>query len=100
MILDAIRASGGTAIAVREARLTEWMRLAARLEGISLCPEAAACVGALEILGSRGMTRPNERVVLFNTGAAQKYVEVLAAELPRIADPSRVDWDQLEAAAA
>src|SRR5439155_25371618 len=50
MMLDAIRASGGTAIAVEERRLSEWLRLAASLEGIPVCPEAAACVGALETL--------------------------------------------------
>jgi threonine synthase len=60
------------------------MELAVSLEGISVCPEAAACVGALEGLTKSGWIRPSDRVVLFNTGAAQKYVEAIAGPLPRI----------------
>src|SRR5262249_44987671 len=41
MMLDAVRASGGCAVAGREGRIVHWMRQAAGLEGISLCPEAA-----------------------------------------------------------
>lgn len=88
MILRAIRASGGRAMAADESRLREWMLLAARNEGISLCPEAAACVGALGRAVAEGTVGPDERVVLFNTGAAQKYVEVLAVDLPTV-DSSR-----------
>ncbi|MEX2173119.1 MAG: threonine synthase [Pirellulaceae bacterium] len=97
MILDAIRHSGGTAIAVLEERLGEWMRLATSLEGIPICPEAAACVGALETLLKTGWIKPHERVVIFNTGAAQKYVEAIAAELPRIDLQSPLDWNRIEA---
>ncbi len=78
MILRAIRASGGRAMAADEQRLPEWMQLVARLEGISLCPEAATCVGTLGRAVAEGLVGADERVVLFNTGAAQKYVEVLA----------------------
>lgn len=98
LILDAVRASGGTAVAVPEEGLRDWMRLAWRLEGIPLCPEAAACVGALVQLRDRGWLRPDQRVVLFNTGAAQKYVEVLDAGLPRIDLTQPIDWDRLAAA--
>jgi threonine synthase len=83
MMLDAIRASGGRAVAVNEGRIYEWMERAAALEGISLCPEAACCVGALERLADEGWIGSDERVVIFNTGAAQKYVEVLTTQLPR-----------------
>ncbi|MFO0867937.1 MAG: threonine synthase [Pirellulales bacterium] len=85
MILDAVRASGGSAVAVAEPQLLSWMRLAASLEGISICPEAAACVGALEKMAREGQIRADERVVVFNTGAAQKYVEALRVDLPRVA---------------
>jgi threonine synthase len=96
MILDAIRESGGTAIAVEESRLIEWLRLATSLEGIPICPEAAACVGALESLVARGWIKPDERVVLFNTGAAQKYVEAITAELPRLDITQPLDWKRIE----
>jgi threonine synthase len=96
MILDAVRASGGTAIAVDEARLKEWMRLAVSLEGIPVCPEAAACVGALAELRHSGWIQPNERVVIFNTGAAQKYVEAIRSDLPQVDIRQPLDWERIE----
>lgn len=98
MILDAVRQSGGTALAVDEAKIREWMRLVASSEGIAICPETAACVGALEQLTQSGWIRPEERVVVFNTGAAQKYVEALACELPRLDISQAIDWDWLSEA--
>lgn len=100
MILDAIRASGGTALAVSESRLSEWLRLAVSLEGIPVCPEAAACVGALELLTKKGWIQPHERVVVFNTGAAQKYVEAIRTSLPRIDLAKSLDWKHIESSAA
>jgi threonine synthase len=97
MILDAIRESGGRGVAVEEGRLVEWMRLACRLEGISICPEAAACVGAVELLAAEGWLRPDERVVIFNTGAAQKYPEALAVKLPRLDKGQPLDWQSIAA---
>src|SRR5262245_16712837 len=98
MILDAIRGSGGTAIAVDERRLNEWLRLAVACEGIPICPEAAACVGALETLTASGWIKPDERVVLFNTGAAQKYVEAIRGDLPRIDLKQPLHWERIAAA--
>src|SRR4029079_12929980 len=92
MILDAIRASGGTAIAVDERRLKEWLRLASSLEGVPICPEAAGCVGALERLTATGWIKPQEQIVVFNTGAAQKYVEAIRCDLPRIDLKQTIDW--------
>jgi threonine synthase len=97
MILDAVRESGGTAVAVEEGRIRQWMQLAVSSEGIAVCPEAAACVGALEKLLAAGWIRPDEQVVLFNTGAAQKYPEAIAAELPRIDVASPIDWKAVAA---
>jgi threonine synthase len=90
MILDAVRASGGCALAVPETKLLGWMREACALEGIALCPEAAACVGALQRLVAEGKVKPDERIVIFNTGAVQKYVEAMAVELPRVPRDHRV----------
>ena len=95
MILDAVRASGGLAIAVEEACIREWLELTCRLEGIAVCPETAACIGALEALTARGWIRPDERVVVFNTGAAQKYVEAIRCDLPRLDVQSPIDWTAL-----
>jgi threonine synthase len=71
------------------------MRLACELEGIALCPESGACVGALADLVGRGVIEPHETTVIFNTGAAQKYVEVIETDLPRL-DRDRPDWDLIE----
>ena len=96
MILDAVRASGGRAVAVQETRLREWMALGVRSEGLAICPETAACIGALETLVAENWIKPDERVVIFNTGAAQKYPEAMQADLPRIADPANIDWEKIE----
>lgn len=97
MILDAVRASGGLALAVPEGKIRGWMELAVSREGISVCPESAACVGALETLVERGWIRRDERVVIFNTGAAQKYPEAIACELPRIDRHQPLDWERIAA---
>jgi threonine synthase len=94
LILDAVRDSGGAALSAPDGELVPWMRRASALEGISLCPETAACLAVLERLVAEGAVRPDERVVVFNTGAAQKYVELLRVELPRL-PKSGVDWAAL-----
>ncbi len=94
MILDAVRQSGGRAMAADEARLVEWMRTASASEGVSLCPESAACLDVLERALREGHIRRPETVVIFNTGAAQKYVEAMRTDLPRL-DKERVDWDAI-----
>jgi threonine synthase len=95
MILDTIRASEGRAVAVEEKRIREWMNLTISTEGISVCPETAACVGALELLITEGWMTPEERVVILNTAAAQKYVEIIALDLPRINKNEPIDWQRL-----
>lgn len=97
MILDAVRQSGGQSMAADESRLVEWMRLACELEGIALCPESAACIGVAEQAVQLGLIDPDEIVVLFNTGAAQKYVEAMQADLPAI-DQANIDWEFIAAA--
>ncbi len=87
MILDAVRDSGGAALVAEEGRLLEWMRLASGLEGIGLCPETAACLDVLDRLVRDGSILPDEEVVVFNTGAAQKYVEAMATDLPLVEPP-------------
>ncbi|GIW95682.1 MAG: threonine synthase [Pirellulaceae bacterium] len=82
MMLDTLRASQGTAVAVPEASIPDWMRIATRLTGIPICPEAAACVGALQKLAAEGWIHPEEHVVLFNTATALKYVETIQTPIP------------------
>ena len=84
MMLDAIRASQGLAVAGREAAIGQWMRCSAESTGISICPETAVCFDVLEKLVADGKVKRDEEVLVFNTGAAQKYLEALPAHLPRI----------------
>jgi threonine synthase len=78
LVLRAIRESGGTALAVSDADMVRAMRDLGRREGISAAPEGAAALVALEILVRRGDVKPADTVVLFNTGGALKYLDVLA----------------------
>jgi threonine synthase len=96
LILDAVRRSNGAACAASEAALLCWMRRASALEGLALCPESAACLAVLQDLIATGAIRREERVVVFNTGAAQKYVECLPTDLPRLSRGSTPDWAALE----
>ncbi len=75
LILDALRASGGTAIAVTDKELIDATKEIGAAEGIFCAPEGAACLPALRKLMADGSVKPNERVVLFNTGSGVKYVE-------------------------
>jgi threonine synthase len=95
MILDAVRQSGGVAIAAPEADIPKWMRRASAKEGIALCPETAVCLGALEILRQRGTVKADERILVFNTGAAQKYPEAVEAALPQLDITKPIDWERI-----
>jgi threonine synthase len=95
MILDAVRQSGGVALAAPEADIPKWMRLAASKEGIALCPETAVCLGALEILLKRGFLKTGDQIVIFNTGAAQKYPEAVEEKLSRIDIRQPLDWSAM-----
>jgi threonine synthase len=91
LILDAVRESGGFAAAAAEDRLLADMQLACATEGLALCPESAACLGVLREALADGRIRKDETIVLFNTGAAQKYVEAMTVELPKLRRDA-VDW--------
>jgi len=94
LILDAVRASDGFAAACPESELDRWLALAMSTEGVSLCPESAMCLGVLAAALADGRLTRDATHVLFNTGAAQKYVEVLDREIPTL-DASSPDWTAL-----
>jgi threonine synthase len=75
LILDALRASDGAAVAVSDEELLAAVREIGAAEGLFVAPEGAACLPALRKLIERGDVKPDERVVLFNTGAGVKYLE-------------------------
>lgn len=75
LILDALRASRGTAIAVSDEELIAATREIGAAEGIFCAPEGAACLPALKKLIQSGEVDKRECVVLFNTGSGVKYME-------------------------
>jgi threonine synthase len=83
LILEAVRASGGTALAVSDADLIDRGIQLARDEGLFIAPEGAACVAALEKLIVNGFLKRHERIVIYNTGAGLKYLEAYSARFPR-----------------
>jgi threonine synthase len=78
LILDALRESGGTALAVSDAELIAAVAEIGALEGVFCAPEGAACLPALRSLLESGAVNADEQVVLFNTGAGVKYLESFA----------------------
>ena len=82
LVLQGVRESEGTAVAVSdEAILTELGNLAAA-EGTWICPEGAACLAAARELRESGWIREDERVVVLNTGAGLKYPETVPVDVP------------------
>ncbi|MBD0371178.1 MAG: threonine synthase [Pyrinomonadaceae bacterium] len=80
LILDALRASKGAAVAVKDEELIDATREIGASEGLFVAPEGGACLPALRKLLAAGAVEPHERVVLFNTGAGVKYVESFAED--------------------
>ena len=78
LVLRAVRESGGTAFAVSDADMVTGMRDLGSREGISAAPEGGAALHAVRLLVADGRIRPSETVVVFNTGGALKYLDVLA----------------------
>ncbi|MEC8952080.1 MAG: threonine synthase [Acidobacteriota bacterium] len=79
LILRALRESGGCAIAVDDVDMVGYMRDLGHYEGISAAPEGGAALGALHKLIGNNSIKPEDKVVLFNTGGALKYLDVLDA---------------------
>ena len=73
LILDALRASGGAAVAVEDEAIVEAAGRLASQEGIDACPEGGAALAGLVRLLDRRAVDPDDRIVLFNTGAGLKY---------------------------
>jgi len=83
LILDAIRSTHGTAVAVSEDDMLDAMVDIASAEGCFVCPEGAATFAALEQLLASGEVKRSERVVLYDTGSGLKYPEAWRAALAR-----------------
>jgi len=79
LVLEAIRATAGTAVAVTDEELLASQRQAARSEGTWVCPEGAACFAAVAQLRRAGWLADSDEVVVVNTGAGLKYPQTVPA---------------------
>jgi threonine synthase len=77
LILRTIRESGGTAVAVTDAQMVDDMKVIGREEGVSAAPEGAASLSAVRKLVADGTIKRHETVVIFNTGGALKYLDLI-----------------------
>ncbi|HZI57110.1 MAG TPA: pyridoxal-phosphate dependent enzyme, partial [Verrucomicrobiae bacterium] len=81
IILDILKQSGGTAIAVSEKQIFQAVEEWANREGVFAAPEGAASLAAYKILLEQKFLKPADKVVLFNTGSGLKYIDVIAEAL-------------------
>ena len=77
LILRTIRESGGTAVSVSDAQMVDDMKVMGRDEGVSAAPEGAASLSAVRQLVADGRIKKHETVVIFNTGGALKYLDLI-----------------------
>jgi len=82
LVLDAVRESGGTAVAVTDDAILDELRGLAAAEGAWICPEGAACLAAARELRESGWIVEHEQVVVLNTGAGLKYPSTVDVEVP------------------
>ena len=75
IILRDLRESRGNAVAVSDQEILIAQQQMAHREGIFAAPEGAATLAGLSRLADAGWLRPDERIVLFNTGTGLKYIE-------------------------
>ena len=85
LMLRALRDSGGTAVAVPDGAMIDGMREIGSTEGISAAPEGGAALAAVRRLVADRLIRRDDVVVLFNTGGALKYLDVLTPPGPQAA---------------
>jgi threonine synthase len=80
LILDILKKSGGTAVAVSDEEIMAALQRWARVEGVFAAPEGAAALAAYRKLRERGFFGENDSVVLFNTGSGLKYLDLIDAQ--------------------
>jgi threonine synthase len=84
LVLEAVRQTGGTCIAVSDEETLAAVGLMGRLEGSFICPEGATLIPAAKKLLDDGFLKSDERVVLLNTGTGLKYPDTVQVDLPTL----------------
>ena len=82
LVLEAVRATQGTAVAVDDSDTLAELHRCARLEGLFVCPEGAAALSAVGRLRASGWLGPADEVVVLNTGSGLKYPETVDNDAP------------------
>jgi threonine synthase len=90
LILQAIYETDGCAVAVGDDEILRAQQMLARDEGIFCCPEGAATLSAAIELIKRNWIKPDEKVVLLNTGTGLKYPETVHTEPPLLQPEDRL----------
>jgi threonine synthase len=81
IILDILRQSGGTAVALTDDQIFASLKDWASHEGLLMSPEGAAATAAYDHLIGTGFLSKSDRVVLFNTGSGNKYTDTIGARM-------------------
>jgi threonine synthase len=81
LVLDAVRRTDGTAIAVSDPELLVEQRALAAADGAFICPEGAACMAAVRQLRESGWLTAADEVVVLNTGAGLKYPQTIPTDV-------------------
>jgi threonine synthase len=90
LILDAVRESGGFAIAVGEEAIAAAVTASAREDGMLLCPEGGAVLAAYEKALAEGLVHPEDEALLFNCASGLKYP--LDDHSQRLDRHAEIDW--------
>ena len=84
LVLQAVRESGGTAVAVSDEDILAEVTALATAEGAWICPEGAACMVAAQQLREGGWIGEGEEVVVLNTGTGLKYPTTVSVDVPDV----------------
>jgi threonine synthase len=90
LVLQAVRATNGTAVAVTDREIIDAQSRLASTEGAFICPEGAACIAAVQQLREGGWLRREDRVVVLNTGMGLKYPQAFDVHIPVLERDGRV----------
>ena len=95
LILEILKKSHGTAVSATDSEILEATRHWSKVEGIFAAPEGAACLVAYRKLRANGFFKPDDTVVLFNTGSGLKYLDVLDSSATRQAAQAKPEARQI-----
>lgn len=96
LVLDAIYATEGCAVAVSDREILKSQRTLGEREGCFVCPEGAATLAAAERLRLGGWIRESESVVLLNTGTGTLYPETMEEESPVLQPDEDIEINESE----